>query len=312
MTHMRAVAIMLVLVGAAIADELPAFDKLWNYAKPDETEKKFRELLPQAEAADNLDYELQLRTQIARTLGLQGKFEEAHAELDLVAARLSKDTPVARVRYLLERGRAWRSGGLPARGRALFLEAWDLGRNVKAPYFAVDAAHMMALVEPPEKKKSWNLRAMEYAEESKDARAMLWLGTLYNNMGWDAHEAGDYKRALELLQKCWDWHKERKTGRGELIAKWSVAKQLRLLKRVDEAYRMQQELLETYTKADEENGYLFEELGECLLALGKPDEARPWFQKAYAILGQDEWHQKNEPKRLERLKGLASGGQKPK
>ena len=55
-------------------DELPDFDKLWNYAKPAETEKQFRELLPKAVAAGDLDYELQLRTQIARTLGMRKKF----------------------------------------------------------------------------------------------------------------------------------------------------------------------------------------------------------------------------------------------
>ena len=290
-----------------MAEELPNFDRLWNYSKPDETEKKFRELLPQAEASGNLDYELQLRTQIARTLGLRGKFDEAHAALDEVAARLTEETVVARVRHLLERGRAWRSSGNPARGRALFLEAWNLGRQVKAHYFAVDAAHMMALVAKPEKKRAWNELGMKYAEESGDARAMLWLGTFYNNMGWDSHEQGDYAKALELHQKCWAWHKERKTGRGEAIAKWSVAKQLRCLKRVEEAYRMQLELLELYTKQNHKDGYLYEELAECLVALGKPREAMPWAEKAYAIISKDEWHKKNEPERIERLAMLAAG-----
>jgi hypothetical protein len=53
------------------------------------------------------------------------------------------------------------------------------------------------------------------------------------------------------------------------------------------------------------DGFVFEELGECLLALGRADEARPYFAQAYAELSQDEWLADNEPARLERLKALS-------
>lgn len=57
-----------------------------------------------------------------------------------------------------------------------------------------------------------------------------------------------------------------------------------------------------------------EELGECLLALGRPAEARPHFSRphfsrAHELLSQDLWLREHEPERLTRLAtlGLVEG-----
>lgn len=57
------------------------FDKLWDYQKPAETEQKFRALLPQAKEKGQ-SYIIQLQTQIARTLSLQGKYADAYKNFD--------------------------------------------------------------------------------------------------------------------------------------------------------------------------------------------------------------------------------------
>jgi tetratricopeptide (TPR) repeat protein len=301
-------------MGVAMAgtEDLPEFDKLWNYQDPSATEMKFRELEPQAERSGSLDYRLQLQTQIARTLGLQGRFVEAHETLDQVEPALTGETKVARVRYLLERGRALRSSGKLETARPLFLEAWEYGRGQGVDFFAVDAAHMMALVEPPEEKLGWNLRAMELAEATEDGRAKGWLPTLYNNIGWDYHDQGEYAKALESLQKAWDWHQERDRKRGAeepsrytRIAKWSVAKQLRMLGRTGEALAMQNELLAEWKAVGEEDGFVHEEVAECLLVLGRSGEAKPHLQKAYVLLKDVSWLVDSEPERIERLENLA-------
>ncbi len=62
----------------------PEFDKLWNFGKPAETETQFLEILQTLENDPDLDYVLQLKNQIARSQGLQRKFEEAHKTLDEV------------------------------------------------------------------------------------------------------------------------------------------------------------------------------------------------------------------------------------
>ena len=281
---------------------LPDFRKLWDFRKPAETEERFRKILPEVEASGDLNYKLELQTQIARTFGLRQNFDAAHALLDEVESELTSETQLARLRFLLERGRAYNSGGNPDEARRFFQQAWDLGREIEAHALAVDAAHMMAILPPVESQAEWNRHAMEYAEKSGDPDAMKWLGTLYNNMGWTAHEAGDYERAYELHDKCWEWHRARKTGYGERIAKWSVAKQLRFLEREDEAMPMHAELLAEYA-AEEPGGegFVHEEMAEILLVQGSEEAAKEHFAKAHEHLKDINWI---EAERLARMKEL--------
>ena len=68
---------------------------------------------------------------------------------------------------------------------------------------------------------------------------------------------------------------------------------------------MHRQNLENITGTGEAGGFIHEEIGECLFALGRPEEARSSFATAYRTLSQDIWLVANEPDRLERLKTLA-------
>jgi tetratricopeptide (TPR) repeat protein len=276
--------------------------RLWDYQDPAGSERRFRHALMQADPTS--EWGLELRTQVARALGLQRRFAEAHAELDGVDAELSDEMPVARLRSLLERGRVVNSSGQPEAARPFFERAWDLGREIPRHDLAVDAAHMVAITAPAGERQTWNERALAYAESCGDPEAERWLGSLYNNMGWDAHDRGDYAEALFLHERCWGWHRERHTGWGERVAKWSVGKQLRFLGRGAEALEIQDELLTEYL-ADEPGGegFVHEEIAELLLADGKPDAARPHFRRAHELLAGEDWI---EPDRIERLARLGS------
>ena len=92
-------------------EKLVNFDALWDYNNPKETEKKFRDLLPIAEKSGDASYFAQLLTQIARTEGLQGKFEDARKTLDSVEALLTPESTTPRIRFLLEKGRVCNSSG---------------------------------------------------------------------------------------------------------------------------------------------------------------------------------------------------------
>ncbi len=281
------------------------FDKLWNYSKPDETEKKFREILPEIKASGDRSAYLQLLTQIARTLGLQRKFEDAHKLLDEAETQLTDDDPVSKIRYQLERGRTFNSSGKTEKAEELFLKAYELGLNSGEENLTVDAAHMMAIVKSGEQSLEWNETAMKLAENSSDPAAKKWLGSLYNNTGWTYFEMKDYEKALELFEKCKEWHKERNTGPGLFIARWSVSKTLRLLGRVDEALDIQNELLKEIEESKaEQDGYVYEELGECYLLIGKDEDAKKNFGIAYDLLSKDIWLAENEKERLQRLKEL--------
>jgi tetratricopeptide (TPR) repeat protein len=284
--------------------ELPDFDAQWNYDDLAQSEQRFRALLPLAEAHGETVYQAELLTQLARAEGLQHKFEAAHVTLDAVHSLLSESTQRVRVRYLLERGRVFNSSGKPESAEPLFTEAWGLARAYQEDELAVDAAHMLAIVARPDQQQDWNLRALDLAERSDQPGARKWFGSLYNNIGWAYHDAGKYTEALELFQKALRVREQAGERAQIRIARWCVARALRSLGRIEEALAIQRWLLEELNTTGETDGYVYEELAECLLALGKADEACPQFALAYAALSQDSWLAEGEPARLERLRKL--------
>lgn len=287
-------------------DSLPDFDDMWDYRHPDSTEAKFRDLLPLARSSDNASYHAQLLTQIARTQGLQMKFDEAHRTLDTVEVMLTDEMVIAKTRYLLERGRVYNSSNKVDSARPFFVEAWEVAGAGEEDFYAVDAAHMMAIIETPEEQLAWAEKAMGVAERSSEDRAKRWLGSLYNNTGWTYHNMGDYGKALEMFEKALDWNREHGTDEYVRIARWTIARTYRSLGRVEEALTIQKELeSEIEEKGLDADGYVFEEIGECLLLLGREDEAKGYFATAYELLSQDQRFVANQADRLERLKDLS-------
>ena len=297
-----------VAAGGARKPRLPDFDSLWDYDHPGATEKRFRELLPAALDSRDLPYLTQLLTQIARTEGLQRKFDAAHKTLDRVQKGLDKTDDRTRVRYLLERGRVFNSSGKRDDARPLFLEAFDLALKSKDDFYAVDAAHMMAIVEPVEKQLLWNLKALDLAENSAEEKARKWKGSLYNNIGWTYFEQRQFEESLLMFEKALEFQQQQGDSSKILIAKWCVAKTLRLMDHTEEALEMQRDLYEQYQAAGKRSGYVYEEIAECLTVMGEEQEAQGWFAAAYEELSKDP-RLANEQDRLTRLKELGKIGQ---
>lgn len=284
---------------------LPDFDSLWDYSAPDKTETKFRELLPQF-PEDN-PVRLELLTQIARTQGLQRKFDEAHQTLDEVEKQLDKTPSRAKVRYCLERGRVFNSSNHADKAKPFFEQALDLAKELGEDFYAVDAVHMLAIIaDDPASSLSLNLVAIQMAESSLEERARNWLGSLYNNTGWSYHDAGEYESALEIFQKAESFFRAKGRVDQTRVAVWTVARCLRSLNRIEEALSKQQALHSEFEAASETDGYVYEEIGECLLALQRVAEAKPYFAKAYEVLSQDAWLMENESERIKRLKELGA------
>lgn len=287
-------------------DETPLFDELWDYSQPKETAVRLSALLPLAEAGADRSYHVQLLTQLARTQSLQSRFAAAHQWLDQAAALLTPDMTIARIRYLLERGRTYNSARQPEQATPLFRQAWEMAAAAQIFFYAVDAAHMMGIVEPRlERQLTWHETALTWAEQSRNLRTRQWLGALYNNIGWSYHGAGQYTEALVMFQKALHWRQTEADPRQEgpmRIARWCVARALRSLGRVEEALAQQQSLLADGSSSD---GYVYEEVGECLLALGQAEAARPFFQQAYVLLSPNAWLRAHESERLTRLHTLS-------
>jgi tetratricopeptide (TPR) repeat protein len=127
-------------------------------------------------------------------------------------------------------------------------------------------------------------------------------------MGWTYHGTGDYDQALSMFEQSRAaWQSD---GELELvpIARWSVARTLRSLGRVDEALTMQVALKEEFDAAGHSDGYVSEEIGECLLLLGRDEEATPYFKRAWSVLSENIWLAASEPDRLVRLRTLGIVG----
>lgn len=285
--------------------DLPVINALWDYSKPDVTGEKFRELLPQAIAAGNTAYVLELQTQIARTLGLQMKFQQAHALLDEIEPQLQGQPPVVLVRYNLERGRTLNSSSNAPESLPFFSRALQAALQAGLDGYAVDALHMLAIADVPENQLTWNMQALELATASGQEDARRWTGSLYNNIGWTHFFAGRYAQALDYFNRMLDWWTQKNQQNQIFIARWSVARTLRALGRTGLALGMQQQLLELIQSGQaEQDGYVYEELAECLMAMGQSTEATPHFNTAFRLLSKDPWLARDQPDRLARLAEL--------
>ena len=283
---------------------LEELDLLWDFDDPAESERRFRSLLPRARNEQNGAYEAETLTQLARAQGLQRRFDDAAATLDDAELALRPADVRGRIRLLLERGRLANTSGASGRGCEPFRAAWELARASGEDALAVDAAHMLGIVERRDEARTWNERAMELARSSADPRARSWIGSLANNMGWARHDDGDDEGAIALFELARDeWLADGRLGRAR-IARWSIARCRRSQGQHAAALAEQEALLAELDAAGETDGYVHEELGECLLALGRGDEAPPHFARALELLAEDPALD-DDPARLARLRLLA-------
>ena len=274
-------------------------DSFWEYSDPAASEERFRTALDSARG----DLQLELLTQIARTFSLRSRFEEAHGVLNDVEKQLTGAGARPNVRYLLERGRTFNSNGEKDKARELFIRAWEQAQPARLEGLAVDAAHMVAITYSGSSEAiDWNQRRLAIARDSQDPKAKGLIPAMLNNSAWDLHQMGRFEEALSLFEEAQvEWTARGKPERIQ-IAKWSVARCLRSLKRYDEALTIQRALEAEHREAGTTDGYVFEEIAENLALLGRMDEARPYFERAFIELGKDEWFVKNEPERLANLK----------
>jgi tetratricopeptide (TPR) repeat protein len=277
-------------------------DELWDFDDPAASASRFRE------AAANASTEREraiLETQAARALGLQQRFDEAFALLDALQPPHGEDSELE-VRSALERGRAHNSTGERDAARPLFEAAFELASSRGMENLAVDALHMMAIVAEPAEQLALNERAIAIAEGASDPRARQWLASLYNNTGWTRFDAGELDEALRLFELALEERRKRADPRTTNIARWAVARTLRAKGRTAEALAEQQAIQSANAEAGIDDPYVDEEIAECLLALGRPEEARPHFARAAAGLEAELSH--SEPARIARLQEL---GQRP-
>ncbi|HXM83012.1 MAG TPA: tetratricopeptide repeat protein [Burkholderiales bacterium] len=289
------------LLGASIPVHAATIVELWNFSDPDGSERRFRDAMRSARG----DLLLELETQIARTYSLRGRFADAHQLLDQTQPQLKDAGPKPRLRYLLERGRTFNSSGDKGAARPLFVEAWELARAAGEEDLAIDAAHMVAIVDGGERAVEWNLMALSLAVNAKDAAARRWKASLLNNIGYELKALGRYEEALGYFEQALAAYQERGDRRSIRIARWMIANALRLSKRYDAALAIQLALEKEFAADGEVDGYVLEEIAELYESLGDRAKARPYFRRAAEELGKDSAFARDEAARLARLRGRA-------
>jgi tetratricopeptide (TPR) repeat protein len=186
----------------------------WDFDDLDGSQRRFRALLEEEQTDAG---RAEILTQLARIEGLRDRFDAGDALLD-EAETLAGSTPVVRARIDLERGRLRRSGGDGGAALPLFEAAFEGARAIPHEFLAVDAAHMVAIAAPDfETRLAWSNRGIDLAASSSDPEVTYWLGSLFNNVGWDYFDAGDYETALDWFERALA-EREKRPNEAERIA----------------------------------------------------------------------------------------------
>jgi tetratricopeptide (TPR) repeat protein len=275
MVRLFVCATLLLLEASAMALDVSS---LWDYSKPGESERRFEHALAGASADDAFV----LRTQIARTWGLRGDFDRARKILAALAAELPERSVAARARYAIELGRTYASPAHPPetqtqenreRARPLYLQAFEIARDAGLDGLAIDALHMMVMVDTdPADQLAWNYKAIAFLEQSTQPAAKRWEGPLRNNVGYANRLLGNFDEALAQFERSLAAY-ERDGRTAEVrIAHWMIARTYRDMHRFDEAIAIQLRLEREFADIGEPDPYVFEELEALYRATG--DAAR--------------------------------------
>jgi tetratricopeptide (TPR) repeat protein len=224
----------------------------WDFDDPAGSERRLRAAADGSAGAERDAW----LTQVARALGLQGRFDEAHAVLDSV----EDGDPEVVTRLALERGRLLRSGGMAAAARPDFESAVQLARAAGLEELVVDAMHMVALVTEGEERAAAQQAALVAARSAGDPRARDWEASILNNIGMDHAEAGDHGRALACFEEALVARERIGDPASIRVARWMVAWSLRHLGRRDEALDLQRRLKAELEATGEADPYVDEEL----------------------------------------------------
>jgi tetratricopeptide (TPR) repeat protein len=203
--------------------DVALLDRLWDFDDPAASEQRFLVAIAEAPAGSTRSGEL--ITQLARSVGLQGRYDEATAMLDDLGESASLAAVVG-VRVVLERGRLANSAGDPVAAKALLQEALTRARAADQEFLAIDAAHMLVNVDR-DRADEWTELALHLVAAAEDPRAARWAGSLHNNSGWARHDAGDYAGALTEFEAALTAHSAHGTAEQQRVAHWAVARALR-------------------------------------------------------------------------------------
>ena len=211
-----------------------SLDALWDFGDPVASEAALRRV---AGVVTDPVERAELQTQIARALGLQGRFDEAERLL----ASIPRHDPVVLTRIELERGRLLNSDGDPDAALPHLRRAIHAARAAGDDFLLIDALHMAAIVDTDNAER-WFQEAMRELADIRDPRTQRWTVALCTNYGWHLHDAGRFAEALDAFRAAVTASLRFGTAEQLFVARWAEARCLRSLGRRAEALVIQQAL----------------------------------------------------------------------
>jgi tetratricopeptide (TPR) repeat protein len=248
---------------------LKLFDnrEFWDFNDPVTSRERFEMRLAAEESPEVRD---EIRAQIARTYGLEKRFDEGFAYLD---AHANPDGDS--LWFKIERGRLHRSSGQPDQAKPFFAEIAEHADDS----LKVDALHMLAILTSGDEAIALNNQALEIAKISAHPFAQRWQGSLLNNLGWAYFDKAEYETAITCFRQALT--ERQKTGNpGELhVAEWAIARMLRAQSQHLDAIEILKRLDGNTNSAYPNDPYVIEELAENFEALGDQDQGKKMRQR---------------------------------
>lgn len=261
-------------------------DSLWDFADPIASEQRFRDATADSERPA---YERAIMsTQVARALGLQGNLDEALAVLDALQSGAdslveapsvessgapntgaeAREHAEIRARVVLENGRALLAASRIEDALPVLTRAVREAAAAASAFLVLDALHMLALHDT-EHEAEWAAEGFEVLGGTSDPRTLRWSVALHHNLAWTFHDRGDAEAALSEFERGLAAAVAYGTTEQRYVSRWSIARCLRTLERVDEARAIQLEL----ASENPDDPYVHEELTILGVQSNKSDES---------------------------------------
>ncbi len=280
---------------------------MWDFSDPEACEKKFLEKMKEHSKSAFDVWELQ--TQVARALGLQGKFIQAFHVLDSIQAGFEyaptcKSKDLVGIRYNLERGRILLLDKRISESIRYFRFALKLALKIEADDLSVDAIKMLLSVTCVNERIELGLKGINIASEKGNENLHYSIGEMATGVGQAYLEKQDYQKAIEqfmhardIFSKAFDADNVRVIRRLICIAQRYLGQHKEALLEL----RAQEEWLK---KSGNIDGIVFEEIAENLLALGHSSSSI-YFSKALKCFETQLLIADMDPKRITRIRELA-------
>ncbi len=288
--------------------QFPDIDGFWNFDDLVKTETTISALLPSpSETWSSKDVEV--LTQLGRVQSLQGHHASARVTLAEAQKKIADLDSAARlrpeIRYLLEQGRLLCAQMTPSKAQNYFSQAWNLSASAKEVFFAIDAALMLSISQPPKYQNEWLQKALSLAEETVTEQGHLWLAQLYTMDGWHKFDFRSFDKALESFEKALARPRVPGDDTKNFVIRWCIARTLRALGRIQESYDLQYALHTELLEVGGSNGHVYLELAECQQTLNRLAEAKTNFEFAYKELSANGWYTDNKASELGRIQYLS-------